>query len=279
MRSLLLLFLVFTVAACTSSDAPDYAGEMREQHDGDSAQASGAAVGAQDADVTREEVAYATVGGESVMGTLIRPAGATGPLPAVIVIHEWWGLNDNVRDMAARLAAEGYATLAVDLYGGQTADTPEAAMGLMRAAMGDAEAATDNLRQAYAYLTTTQQAPAVASLGWCFGGAWSLRAALAMPTELSAVVIYYGQPNTESSELEPLAMPVLAHFGEADSSIPMDAVEAFESALVAAGVENTVYVYTDAEHAFANPSGQRYDAEAAETAWARTTAFLAATLK
>ena len=277
MRTLLALLLTVLLTACGSDT--DYAGDMHEQHDGETPEASGAGADAAALDVTREEVVYATVDGESVTGTLVRPAGVTGTLPAVIVIHEWWGLNDNVRDMAAKLAAEGYAALAVDLYQGESADTPDAAMGLMRGAADRSAALTDNLEQAYAYLKTVQQAPSVASLGWCFGGAWSLRAALAMPTELDAAVIYYGQPVTESDELAPLAMPILAHFGEADDSIPMSAVEQFDSALEAAGVDYDVFVYTDAAHAFANPSGQAYDPEAAETAWARTTAFLAANLK
>lgn len=279
MRTLLALLLCLALAACGSdradSGAADYADDMREQHDGETPEASGAAGDVSALDVTAQEVEYATVGGETVTGTLVRPANASGLLPGVIVIHEWWGLNDNVRDMARRLADQGYAVLAVDLYGGRVASTPDSAMAFMQAAMGREADLTDNLEQAYAYLTEREQAPTVGSVGWCFGGMWSLRTALALPTDLDASVIYYGRPVTEADALRPLAMPVLALFGGADESIPMETVEAFETALDAAGVTNEVVVYPGAAHAFANPSGQAFDAEAAEDAWTRTTAFLA----
>ena len=273
------LAAALALAACGSDADADYAGEMREQHDGETPDASGATTDAADLNVTTEEVAYATVGGRTVTGALARPAGEEGPLPGVIVIHEWWGLNDNVRDMARRLANEGYAALAVDLYGGETADSPDAAMSLMQRAMGRQAELTDNVRQAHAYLAAEQAAPRVGSVGWCFGGMWSLRTALALPDELDAAVIYYGRPVTDPDELAPLSMPVLALFGEADESIPMDSVREFESALEEAGVTNEVVSYPGAAHAFANPSGQSYDPAAAEDAWTRTTAFLSENLK
>ncbi|MEL6616549.1 MAG: dienelactone hydrolase family protein [Bacteroidota bacterium] len=272
MRTLFVLSLALLLTACGSGD---YADDMREQHDGETPEASGAAGDVSALDVVAEEVEYATVNGETVTGTLVRPADASGPLPGIVVIHEWWGLNDNVRDMAKRLANQGYVALAVDLYGGRVAATPDSAMAYMRSAMAGEADLTANLEQAYAYLTEREQAPSVASLGWCFGGMWSLRTALALPDDLDAAVIYYGRPVTEADALRPLAMPVLAHFGEADDSIPMETVQAFESALDEAGVAHDVYTYPDAAHAFANPSGQAYDAEAAESAWARTSAFLA----
>ncbi|MEM1055987.1 MAG: dienelactone hydrolase family protein [Bacteroidota bacterium] len=273
MRFLLLLAFVSVLAACGSDS--DYAGEMREQHDGETPDPSGATAGATDLDVVTEEVEYATVDGQAATGILARPAEADGPLPAVIVIHEWWGLNDNIRDMARRIANEGYLALAVDLYGGEVADTPDAAQSLMQAAMGQEDALTDNLRQAYAYLAEREQAPAVGSVGWCFGGMWSLRTALALPSDLDAAVIYYGRPVTEADQLAALEVPVLGLFGEADGSIPMFTVREFETALTEAGVENEIVSYEGAAHAFANPSGQRYDAAAAEDAWTRTTAFFA----
>ena len=275
MRTFLLLAASLLIAACGSDSDEAYPDVMREQHDGDTSSASGATDGAASLDVTMEEVAYATIGGEAVTGTLVRPANMDGPLPGVIVIHEWWGLNDNVRDMARRLADQGYAALAVDLYGGEVADTPDAAMALMQSAMGREADLTDNVRQAYAYLSDQQNAPAVGSIGWCFGGMWSLRTALALPQDLDASVIYYGRPVTDAAELAPLTMPVLALFGEADSSIPMETVRAFESALGEAGVASEVIAYPGADHAFANPSGQNYQAAAAEDAWDRTTAFFA----
>lgn len=272
-----LLALAMLLAAC-QPDPPDYAGDMRQQHDGDAPTAT-AATEADTAGVTTERVRYATVDGEPVTGTLARPAGAEAGLPGVIVIQEWWGLNDNVEAMARRLAAEGYVALAVDLYGGEVATTPDGAMALMREAMGREDALADNLRQAHRYLSGTVGAPRVGTVGWCFGGMWSLRAALALPTEVDAAVVYYGRPVTDPDRLAALQMPVLAFFGGADESIPQDTVAAFDRALTEAGVEHRVEVYPGAAHAFANPSGQAYDAAAAEDAWARTTEFFAAHLR
>ncbi len=108
---------------------------------------------------------------------------------------------------------------------------------------------------------------------------WSLRTALALPDRIDATVIYYGRPVTDPARLGTLAGPVLALFGGADDSIPADTVAAFDRALTEAGVEHTVRTYPGAPHAFANPSGQNYVPEAADDAWARTTAFFARTLR
>lgn len=264
------------LAACQPEPVgDDYAADMREQHDGDTPVATGATAGADADGVETERVAYASVGGETVTGYLAQPEGAPAGTPGVIVIQEWWGLNENIEAVARRLAAQGYTALAVDLYGGETAETPDQAMSLMQTAMGQEEALTDNLRQAYEYLAVQQGAEQVGVIGWCFGGMWSLRTALALPDRIDAAVMYYGRPVTDADRLQSLSMPVLALFGGADESIPQDTVAAFRQALAAAGVEHEVEVYPGAAHAFANPSGQAYDAEAADDAWARTTAFLA----
>jgi carboxymethylenebutenolidase len=273
----LAFFAIVLVAACQPE--PDAADTMREQHDGDTPVATDATDGADAEGVTGSRVPYATVEGEPVRGYLARPASAGADLPGVIVIQEWWGLNENIEAMARRLAAEGYTALAVDLYGGEVATTPDEAMSLMRTATGREDALTDNLRQAYDYLTTEQGAPRVGVIGWCFGGGWSLRTALAMPDQIDATVIYYGQPVTDPARLGTLSGPVLAFFGGADTSIPADTVAAFDAALDEAGVENTVETYVGAAHAFANPSGQAYDPKAANDAWSRTTAFFDETLR
>jgi carboxymethylenebutenolidase len=282
MLRLPLVVLLAGLSACQTTAPPpagDYADEMRHQHDGETPAASGAAAGAEALDVVSEEVTYATVGGQAVRGTLVRPRGAAAGLPGLVVVHEWWGLNDNVRAMAARYAAEGYAVLAVDLYGAPAAETPDAAMALMQAAFARPAATTDNLRQAYAYLTG-RGAERVGVLGWCFGGNQSLQAALALPAEIDATVIYYGgNPPSDPAPLRALQMPVLGLYGGADTSIPQEAVAAFDAALTVADVEHEVVVYPGAAHAFANPSGERYDAVAAEDAWRRSTAFLAEHLK
>ena len=287
-RSALVAFaLVLSASACqTTTPAPatpgtadaEYAGEMRHQHDGETPAASGAAAMAPARAVVSETVTYATVGGRAVMGTLVRPRGGAANLPGLIVVHEWWGLNDNVRAMAARYAGEGYAVLAVDLYSGQAAQTPDAAMALMQAAFSAPAASQGNLRQAHAFLAG-RGAPRVGVLGWCFGGNQSLQAALALPTEIDATVIFYGgNPPSDAAPLRALRMPILGLYGGADSSIPVASVNAFEAALDAAGVDNEFVIYPGADHAFANPSGQSYQAAAAEDAWRRSTAFLAENL-
>ena len=283
MRPLLsLLTLSFLLMACGPPDADadaDYADRMGMEHAGETPTATAATHGADSLDVATEDVVYATVDGAAVTGYLARPSDAEGPLPGIIVIQEWWGLNDNIRAMARQFAAQGYTALAVDLYSGQVATTRDDAMTYMQAAMANEASLTENVRQAYGYLTTEQQAPRVGSVGWCFGGGWSLRTALTLPDELDAAVIYYGQVVTDRDQLATLNVPVLGLFGADDGGIPVDQVRAFESTLQDLGKDATVQIYEGANHAFANPSGERYHAEAAEDAWARTTAFFAEHLK
>lgn len=206
------------------------------------------------------------------------PEHAKAPVPGVIVIHEWWGLNEHIMHWADRLAAEGYAALAVDLYGGKVATTPEEAMAMMKAV--DARRAEEILTAANAFLMTSHrvQSTHTGVIGWCFGGGWSLRAGMTIP-ELSAVVMYYGRPVTDVQELKAIKAPVLAIFGTKDESIPQDMVEEFDEALSDAGVAHRILKY-DAPHAFANPSAAgHYNPEAAAAAWEQVKTFLAEHLK
>jgi carboxymethylenebutenolidase len=250
---------------------------MAHQHEGDAPVATEAAMAEPAAEVETQTVAYATVNGQQVQGYLARPMGAEGPLPGVIVIHEWWGLNDNIRSMAEQLAGQGYRALAVDLYGGASASTPDEAQNLMRAALEKSGELTENLKQAYAYLSDRGQK--VGTIGWCFGGGWSLQTALALPEDIDAIVIYYGRIVTESAELEKLQMPILGIFGAEDEGIPVESVKAFEAALKGLGKNASIHVYEGADHAFANPSGQNYQAEPAKDAWQKTLAFFGEHLK
>jgi carboxymethylenebutenolidase len=251
-----------------------------EAHAHDTPVATPAATTAPRVPVTGTEVVYATVGGKPVTGYLARPKGSEKQnLPALIVIHEWWGLNDNVRDEAKRLAGEGYAALAVDLYQGATADAPPAAMKLSRGLTENPGPAEDNLKQAYAYLTKELKAPRVGAIGWCLGGRWSFRTAQLFPDEVDAAVIFYGSVKADDAEVARLKMPVLGLFGGKDRVVPLPMVEAFREQAARLGRDVTIQVYPEADHAFANPSGTAYDAPAAEDAWARTVAFLAANLR
>jgi carboxymethylenebutenolidase len=261
-------------SGCGGSGDADYAGRMAHEHAGDRPAASGAATAAPAAAVQEEAVEYATVGGRTVSGFLARPQGAAQGGPAVIVIQEWWGLNDNIRAMARRLAGEGYTALAVDLYAGEVADSPERARELMSAAQEREGELEENLRQAYRYLTEARGATKIGSIGWCFGGGWSLRAALLHPDGLDAAVIYYGRLITDREQLAPLRVPILGLFGAEDEGIPVDGVREFQKVLEDLGKDVTIQIYEGADHAFANPSGTRYNEPAAEDAWRRTLAFL-----
>jgi carboxymethylenebutenolidase len=205
------------------------------------------------------------------------PKNAKAPMPAVIVIHEWWGLNDNVMHWADRLAAEGYAAVAVDLYSGSVAKTPEEAMAAMRKVDEAAAVKTMLAALEFAKKDPRIQATKTACIGWCFGGGMSLKLGLSAP-DLSAVVMYYGHTVDDPMELEKLRAPLLGIFGTKDKSIPPEVVKKFDEALTAAKKEHTIKSY-DAEHAFANPSNARYDEKNAAAAWAEASAFLAAQLK
>jgi carboxymethylenebutenolidase len=200
------------------------------------------------------------------------PEGAKAPLPAVLVVHEWWGLNAHIQHWADRLAAEGYAALAVDLYGGKVATTSQEAMALMKQV--DPERALATLQAAHAFLAQDERVRATRTgvLGWCFGGHQALRTAMAVP-ELDAAVMYYGQPVVDPAPLQSIRAPLLAIFGTKDASIPEERVDAFQQALDEAGVRHRVLRF-EAEHAFANPSGKRYDARAASAAWQQVQLFL-----
>ncbi len=278
MRRLALLAAVAaTVSACGGQDAT-ITDRMAKEHAGDTPVPAAAADAADLGPLVTENVVYATVDGAPVTGFAAAPEDVAGPLPGLVVIHEWWGLNDNVRTMARRLADQGYLALAVDLYGGQVADTPDRARALMQQAMDHPEAARDNLRQAVSFLGE-RGAGRIGVIGWCFGGGWSLQAAIAMPESIDADVIYYGQLVTDPDLLARLDMPILGIFGGKDQGIPVERVRAFQAALEQLDKDVEIVVYPDASHAFANPSGTRYDPEAAADAWRRTVAFFDLHLK
>ena len=177
------------VAACSNSTPPPASAAPAAQPKAaeqaqDAKTASPAVVGAPKAPLLEQEVAYGEAQKRNLVGFLAMPGDAAEPLPGIIVIHEWWGLNDNIKAMTRKLASEGYVALAVDLYGGAKADTPEKARPLMAAVVGDQDAARANLKQAYDYLDKYALAPKIGSVGWSLGGGWSLQTALMLPDHL-----------------------------------------------------------------------------------------------
>jgi len=212
-------------------------------------------------------------------GLLVTPDGK-GPFPAVVVIQEWWGLNDWVKDQARGLAKDGYVALAVDLYRGKVATKQEDAHQYM---MGlPDERATADLAGAFATLVgrADVKKDRIGSIGWCMGGKWSLRVAMNEPT-LAAVVVYYGAMPTKPEEIARFKAPLLGNFGGDDQGPAPDQVKAFEAAMKAAGKSVDLKIYDGAGHAFANVNNPwgGYREAAAQDAAARTTAFLARYLK
>ncbi len=217
-------------------------------------------------------------GSETASGYLAVPAGS-GKFPAIVVIQEWWGLNDFVKRKADHFAAEGYVALAPDLYRGKLATDADTAHQLMRGMPEDR--AIRDLKAAVATLRARPDVdPArIASIGWCMGGGYSLALALAEPT-LSGTVVYYGRLVTDPAAIAGLKVPLLGNFGAADQGIPEASVLDFAKTAKAAGKTVDFKVYPGAGHAFASSSDPKvFRAADAKDADARTEAFLSKVLK
>ena len=199
-------------------------------------------------------------------------------LPAVVMIHEWWGLNKNIKDMANLLARQGFVVLAADLYKGQVANTTKSAMELVQTVRNNQSSSTKNLQSAAKYLSSLPNVDSskIVSLGWCFGGGQSLQLALnSKEHPLAATILYYGTPLvTDKESLSKIKWPLLGIFGNKDQSIPLDEINQFRTSLNQSGVKNEVLVYNGVGHAFANPSGDNYAPKETEDAWEKTLSFL-----
>jgi carboxymethylenebutenolidase len=223
------------------------------------------------------EVSYKS-GDETIKGILYTPEGK-GPFPAIIVIHEWWGLNDWVKEQASKLADEGYVALAIDLYRGKVATTPDQAHEIMRGVPEDR--AKRDLHAAFEFLQAQPNVKKdrIASIGWCMGGGYSLDVALQEPT-LRAAVINYGHLATAPESLKKINAAILGNFGGKDQGIPPEDVKKFEQTLKQDGKKVDIKIYPDAGHAFENPNNKTgYRAADADDAWQRTVSFLSNTLK
>lgn len=212
-------------------------------------------------------------------GYLAKPDGR-GPFPAVVMIHEWWGLNQDVVKLAHALAAEGHVVLAADAFRGSIARTPADARKQVTNTPREQIAA--DLDAALDYLRSHPQVDSrrVASLGFCFGGTQSMYMGTRNP-DLAAVVIFYGGgPITDPKQLGTMkaAGPVLGIYGQEDGGIPVDQVRAFENALKAGSVEHTITIYPGVGHAFVKSTTYR-DGGTAEKAWRQMVDFLNKTLK
>lgn len=217
-------------------------------------------------------------GDETVQGVLYTPAGK-GPFPAIIVIHEWWGLNDWVKEQASKLADQGYEALAIDLYRGKVATTPDMAHEIMRGVPEDR--AKRDLHAAFEYLASQPNVKKdrIGAIGWCMGGGYSLDVALQEPT-LAADVINYGHLATDKDALKKINAPILGSFGAQDQGIPSADVKKFGETLDQLGKKESIKIYDDAGHGFQNPNNKPGYREADTVdAWTRTVNFLAENLK
>ncbi len=213
-------------------------------------------------------------GGKTSTAYAARPKGA--PHGGLLMIHEWWGLNDAVKAEADRYAGQGYLVLAVDLFGGTVTTDADEAQKLMSTL--DEKAATEIEVAAIDWLARALPGKKIATLGWCMGGGQSLNASLASGGKVGASVVYYGLPVTDVNLLRKLQGPVLGIWARRDGWITPEKVAAFDIALKDAGIRHEFRSY-DADHAFANPTGGRYNPAAAQDANEATRRFLKSELK
>lgn len=210
-------------------------------------------------------------------GYLSLPKGG-GKHPAIIVIQEWWGVDDWIKEQTDRMSGEGYVAFAADLYRGHVTSDPKEAHELMRGLPED-RAMTD-LEGAFNYLASHPNVDPtrIAVIGWCMGGGYALALATEEP-RLKAAIINYGRLVTDPAAIRKIEAAVLGNFAGQDRGIPAKDVEQFSKALRSAGKDVDIKVYPQQQHAFMNPNNKEgYDAAAAQDAWQRIYAFLNAKL-
>jgi carboxymethylenebutenolidase len=232
------------------------------------APARGAPAASAPVDTSRVHLGPAAAG----TGAFVAWPVGKGTAPAVIVIHEWWGLNEQIREVARRLARQGYVAIVPDLYHGKVADDPELAHTLSRGL--DEELALVDLDGALLWLRAERRTAKSKAgvVGFCMGGRLSELFALHEPG-MAAAVMFYGRPEANPQKLAALRVPLQGHFGAEDQGITPETVVAFRTALKSAGKNAEVFVYAGAGHAFMNEGRKSYHAESARQAWSRTLAF------
>lgn len=220
-----------------------------------------------------ETVTITTRAKRQVSGALALPAKT--PAPTVLLLHDWWGLSDQIKGVAADFARQGYLALALDLYEGRVATNPDDARAAMRSvAPGKAR---DTVAAWARWLKSHPKGTGkIGTVGWSFGGWWSLSTGIVEPVD--ATVVYYGRVSKKAKALAKLRGPVLGHFAETDKWINRAMVSGFEREMRSAGKPFTNHVYA-AEHGFANATSPRYDKAASKLAWERTLKFFAANLR
>jgi carboxymethylenebutenolidase len=230
------------------------------------------------ADGPKTETVTFPNGTETVSAFLAVPE-KPGRYPALVVIHEWWGLTDWVKDQATKLAQQGYIALAPDMYRGKVATDPEEAHELMRGLPQDR--AVSDLNAGFMYLAARKDVDRdhIGSIGWCMGGGFSLQLAIHQP-RLAACVVNYGALPTDPNDMQQIFAPVLGSFGADDRGITPKDVAAFEKSMQGLNRRVDLKIYDGAGHGFENSTNTAgYRPEAAADAWSRTLAFLSKTMK
>jgi dienelactone hydrolase len=238
-------------------------------------------------EIRGEEVSY-SAGDTTLKGYLAWDAGKSGPLPGVIVVHEWWGHNDYVRRRARMLAEEGYVALALDMYGdGKNTQHPEDAQKFVMEAVSDAAVAKERFLAAYDLLKQhdATDPTKIAAIGYCFGGAVVLQMAR-LGADLDGVASFHGtlSPQGPPAQAGVFKAKALVLHGADDALVPAAQVVAFKKEMEAAGVDHTFIAYPGAQHAFTNPAATErgnalnmplaYDEAADNQSWAELQEFL-----
>lgn len=279
MRSkLVVLVLALALSACRRDAASEHLSQSSEHDHGTTAAATTAPeTTATQAPAQATELPKVTFGEAS--GFLATPASGPAKKPALIVIQEWWGVNDYIKRETARFAEQGYVALAVDLYRGKVTSSMEEAHELSRGLPEDR--AMGDLKAAFNYLAAREDVDPqrIGVIGWCLGGGYALALATQEP-RLAATAINYGRLITDFDQIAKINSQVLGNFGDQDRGIPVADVKKFGATLTQAGKLNDIKIYEGAGHAFMNPENkQGYNAAAAQDAQGRIDRFFARTLR
>lgn len=226
---------------------------------------------------TRSEALEFKANGGTATGYLSRPATG-GPFPAVVVIQEWWGLNENIRDIADRIAAEGYVALAPDLYHGNVTAEPDEAQKFMMALQQDKAVVDMNGAVSALQARDDVIGAKIGVTGFCLGGGLALLLAMKNPA-VTAAAPFYGVPMGDLSEAANIQGGVLGLYAGQDGFVTGEYVEQVRSALAAAGVSHEIHTYPEADHAFFNDTSDAYKEDDAGDAWERLTRFFAGQLQ
>jgi carboxymethylenebutenolidase len=263
LKLFVLLLIMYSSIVNVAIAAKEIAGGSKERQEEDSIETS---------------TVWYVSGTDSVGAYLAVPKGE-GKFPALIVIHEWWGLTPWMKGNADSFAKKGYIALAIDLYRGKSTSDPKEAMDLVKNL--PKERAITDLKSAYNYLSnlTSVDTQKIGSIGWCFGGGYSFQAALNIP-QLTMCIVNYGTLSSDENLIKNIHCPVLCIFGEEDKAIPPADVKAFDKAAKNVGLKVDIKFFPGVGHAFMNPGNTAgYKKETADSAWEDIYTFLDKNLK